>query len=77
MRRISIYFLILLFILPACNMNKKMVKKGNKKYDVGEYEVAIEIYHKALAKSNDPGYINFKIGEAYRLSNRIKKALPY
>jgi tetratricopeptide (TPR) repeat protein len=58
-------------------MNKKMVKKGNKKYDVGEYEVAIEIYHKALAKSNDPGYINFKIGEAYRLSNRIKKALPY
>lgn len=54
-----------------------MVKKGDKKYDVGEYEVAIEIYHKALAKSNDPGYINFKIGEAYRLSNRIKKALPY
>ena len=77
MRRISIYILILLFILPACNMNKKMVKKGDKKYDVGEYEVAIEIYHKALAKSNDPGYINFKIGEAYRLSNRIKKALPY
>ncbi len=77
MRRISIYVLILLFLLPACNMNKKMVKKGDKKYDVGEYEVAIEIYHKALVKSNDPGYINFKIGEAYRLSNRIKKALPY
>ena len=77
MRRISIYSLILLIMLPACNMNKKMVKKGDKKYDVGEYEVAIEIYHKALAKSNDPGYINFKIGEAYRLSNRIKKALPY
>ncbi len=77
MRRISIYVLILLFVLPACNMNKKMVKKGDKKYDVGEYEVAIEIYHKALAKSDDPGYINFKIGEAYRLSNRIKNALPY
>jgi outer membrane protein OmpA-like peptidoglycan-associated protein len=58
-------------------MNMKMVKKGDKKYDVGEYEVAIEIYHKALIKSDDPGYINFKIGEAYRLSNRIKKALPY
>ena len=58
-------------------MNKKMVKKGDKKYDVGEYEVAIEIYHKALTKSNDPGYINFKIGESYRLSNRIKKSLPY
>ena len=58
-------------------MNKKMVKKGDKKYDVGEYEVAIEIYHKALTKSNDPGYINFKIGESYRLSNRIKKSLSY
>jgi len=77
MRRFSIYIIVLLFMLPACNMNKKMVKKGDKKYDVGEYEVAIEIYHKALVKSNDPGYINFKIGEAYRLSNRLKKSLPY
>jgi len=77
MRRFSIYIIVLLFMLPACNMNKKMVKKGDKKYDVGEYEVAIEIYHKALVKSSDPGYINFKIGEAYRLSNRIKKSLPY
>ena len=77
MRRYSIYILVLLFMLAACNMNKKMVKKGDKKYDVGEYEVAIEIYHKALTKSNDPGYINFKIGESYRLSNRIKKSLPY
>jgi outer membrane protein OmpA-like peptidoglycan-associated protein/tetratricopeptide (TPR) repeat protein len=58
-------------------MNKKMVKKGDKKYDVGEYQIAIDIYHKALAKSDDPGYINFKIGESYRISNRIKKALPY
>lgn len=77
MRRFSIYIIVLLFMLPACNMNKKMVKKGDKKYDVGEYELAIEIYHKALVKSNDPGYINFKIGEAYRLSNRLKKSLPY
>jgi tetratricopeptide (TPR) repeat protein len=58
-------------------MNKKMVKKGDKKYDVGEYELAIDIYHKALTKSKDPGYINFKIAESYRVSNRLKKALPY
>jgi len=77
MRRYGIYFLLLLFALQSCNMTKKMVKKGDKKFDVGEYEVAIDIYHKALAKSEDLGYINFKIGESYRVSNRIKKALPY
>jgi outer membrane protein OmpA-like peptidoglycan-associated protein len=77
MKRFSIYILIFMFFLPACNMNKKLVKKGDKKYDVGEYEVAIGIYHKALVKSNDPGYINFRIGESYRVSNRLKKALPY
>jgi outer membrane protein OmpA-like peptidoglycan-associated protein len=58
-------------------MNKKLVKKGDKRFDLGEYEVAIETYHKALVKSKDPGYINFKIGESYRISNRIKKGLPY
>jgi outer membrane protein OmpA-like peptidoglycan-associated protein/tetratricopeptide (TPR) repeat protein len=58
-------------------MNKKLVKKGDKRFDLGEYEVAIATYHKALVKSKDPGYINFKIAESYRISNRIKKALPY
>ena len=77
MKRFSIYILLFIFMLPACNMNKKLVKKGDKKYDVGEYEIAIDIYHKALVKSKDPGYINFRIAESYRVSNRLKKALPY
>ena len=77
MQRLSIYILIVMFMLPACNMNKKLVKKADKRFDVGEYEVAIDTYHKALVKSKDPGYINFKIGESYRVSNRIKKGLPY
>lgn len=64
-------------MLPSCNMSKKIVKKADKRYDLGEYEVAIDIYHKALTKSDDLGYINFKIGESYRVSNRLKKALPY
>ena len=54
-----------------------MVKKGDKKFDRGEYQVSIDIYHKALLKTDDPGYVNFKIGESYRVSNRVKKALPY
>ncbi len=77
MQKAGIYILLLALLLPSCNVSKKMVKKGDKRFDVGEYEVAIDIYHKALTKSNDLGYINFKIGESYRVSNRIKKALPY
>ena len=77
MRKIGIYILLAIFLLPACNSTKKMVKKGDKKFDLGEYQVAIDIYHKALVKSNNPGEINFSIGEAYRVSNRIKQAVPY
>ena len=77
MKRTIVYFVIFLFILPACNMNKKLVKKGNKKYDRGEYEIAMDYYYKALKKSNSPGEINFMIGESFRVSNRLKQALPY
>ncbi len=77
MSRAFIYLLIILFLLPGCNMNNKIAKKGNKKFDRGEYQIAIENYHKALNKGKNSGEINFKIGESYRLSNRLKQALPY
>jgi outer membrane protein OmpA-like peptidoglycan-associated protein/tetratricopeptide (TPR) repeat protein len=58
-------------------LNNRIAKKGNKKFDRGEYEIAIGLYHKALNKEKNSGEINFKIGESYRLSNRLKQALPY
>lgn len=77
MSRVCIYIVIILIIMPGCSMNNKITKKGNKKFDRGEYEIAIDYYHKALKKSKNPGEINFRIGEAYRVSNRLKEALPY
>jgi len=77
MRRVILYSLLFIFIFSACNMNNKIVKKGNKKFDRGEYQIALEYYHKALNKGENVGEVNFRIGESYRVSNRLKEALPY
>lgn len=79
MNRVFFLYVILSLIvsLPLIGQSKKSLKKGNKKYKRGEYELAIAIYEKALDKGGDTGASNFQIAESYRLSHRIKKALPY
>ena len=79
MNRVFSLCVIFSFIvsLPLTGQSKKSLKKGNKKYKRGEYELAIGIYEKALDKGGDTGASNFLIAESYRLSHRIKKALPY
>ena len=69
--------LLFLLILTSCNLNKRTLKKAHKKFDRGEYEVSIDMYQKALKKRSTAGEANFYIGESYRLSNRLKEALPY
>ena len=69
---------MLLILLPcSCNLNKLAMKKAHKKFERGEYQVSIERYQKALKKRSNAGEANFYIGESYRLSNRLKEALPY
>lgn len=77
MKKFLIRILLLAILLSSCNMNKRLVKKGNKKFNRGEYEVAIDYYHKALPKAKNAGEVNFRIGESYRVSNRLKQSLPY
>ena len=48
---------------------------AQKSFDRGEYDVFISKYSKNK-KQNDAD-INFKLGEAYRLSNRPLEAIPY
>ena len=43
----------------------------------GEYEPAIALYKADLAKGKGAARANFRIGEAYRLSNRLEQAEPY
>jgi peptidoglycan-associated lipoprotein len=68
---------LMLMILSACNAGKKALKKGNKKYERGEYNVAINFYEKAVDKNTATAQSSFFIAESYRLSNRIKEAEPY
>ncbi len=69
--------LTVLLSVPALSQSRKSLKKGNKKMDRGEYEVAIALYQKVVDKGGNTGPSNFQIAESYRLSHRIKKALPY
>lgn len=69
MRNYITYFLV--FFLVSCSA----IKKADKSFERGEYNVAIETYKKAL-KPND-AESNFNLAEAYRLSNRISEAAPY
>ena len=51
--------------------------KGYNSFANGEYDVAIGHYQKALDEGMEAGESNYKIAEAYRLSNRLQEALPY
>ena len=72
MRKTSI---ILLLLIPLVSFGQ--FKKAHKKLARGEYELAIEAYRKLAKNPKYAGEANFNIGEAYRLSNRIKQAQPY
>jgi peptidoglycan-associated lipoprotein len=73
MKKIIIPSILLLVIFSACNP----LKKANTKYENGEYDLAIKYFDKNLNKGRYLAESNFKIAESYRLSNRIKKSVPY
>ncbi len=67
--------LLLLLVLGGCA--GQYLSKGDKRFEREQYERAIEFYKQALANTNNPGEVNYKIAEAYRRSNRIAEAMPY
>ncbi|PWJ43343.1 OmpA family protein [Sediminitomix flava] len=70
--------LLLLFLAQACGGSKNIAEK---KFQLGEYNSAIPLYEKKLSSAKmgatEQAEINFKIGECYRLSNRVEQAVPY
>lgn len=80
MRKIPSYlylFLAASLLLSACNPGKRALVKGFNSFESGDYNVAIEHYQTALDNGAEPTTSNYKIAEAYRLSNRLQEALPY
>ena len=80
MRKSSSYlylFSVAVLLLSACNTGKRALIKGFNSFENGDYDVAIEHYHTALDNGAEPTQSNYKIAEAYRLSNRLQQAKPY
>ena len=61
-------------LLGSCTTTGS-VSKGDKQFLRGRYELAIPLYKADVAKGNKAA--NFRIGEAYRLSNRIEQSEPF
>lgn len=75
LKTILLVFCVLL--LTACSSGKKALKLGEKKYERGEFDPAIEAYEKAIKANHSTAYANFMIGESYRVTNRLYLATPY
>lgn len=70
-------FLIISMLLSGCNSTMQAYKDGVKKFDNGEYDLAIKGLQKAAAENYEPAQTNFLIAESYRLSNRFKESIPF
>ena len=51
--------------------------KADKRFARGEYETAIPLYKAQVAKGKTVPIANYRIGESYRLSNRLEQAAPF
>jgi peptidoglycan-associated lipoprotein len=64
-------------LLGGCATGK--MSKADKRFARGEYEPAIALYKADAAKGKgaEAAVANFRLGESYRLSNRLDQATPY
>ncbi len=69
--------LVVVFSLILSFVQAQGIKKADKKYKRGEYEIAIDKYKRKLNSPKHAAKASFKIAEAYRLSHRLKQGIPY
>jgi peptidoglycan-associated lipoprotein len=75
--RVSLYSVGVVLLLNACGGAMQTFKTGQKKFESGEYELAIKDFEKAAAANYDPAKVNYLLAESYRLSNRLALAAEY
>ncbi|MGB3616513.1 MAG: OmpA family protein [Catalinimonas sp.] len=73
MHKIS-YALLVLLLTASCS---SLIKKGDRHFQRGEYEYAVQDYEAAVEKGQEAPYANLRIAESYRLSNRLHQSAPY
>ena len=82
MKRSSVFILITLLLFSSCGIQKR-VKKADKKFAIGEYYVAADLYKSCYSHLNSKkdrelkGYVAYKQGECYRLINNPRAASCY
>ena len=69
----------ILLLLTSCSVSSR-VKKADKRYDIGEYYAAAELYNTTQRSINKKdkelkALVLFKMGECYRLLNNNSKAI--
>ncbi|AEI48068.1 OmpA family protein [Runella slithyformis] len=67
----------LLAVLTACNSTQSIFKQGVRKFDNGEYSLAIKDLQTAANAGYELGRSNYLIAESFRMSNRFELAVPY
>ncbi|GAB3176680.1 OmpA family protein [Telluribacter humicola] len=63
--------------MVACNPTMQAYKQGVKKFENGEYDLAIKDFQRAASANYEPVQTNYLIAESYRLSNRSREAIPF
>ncbi|WP_035561286.1 OmpA family protein [Hymenobacter sp. IS2118] len=63
-------------LLSSCAATGSL-SKADKQFARGQYELAIPLYQAEVAKGKGAAMANFRIGESYRLSNRVEQAEPF
>lgn len=69
----------ILLLLTSCSVSSRL-KKADKRYDIGEYYAAVELYNTTQRSINKKdkelkSLVLFKMGECYRLLNNNSKAI--
>lgn len=62
--------------MSGCSSTGSM-SKADKRFAKAEYETAIKLYQDDIKAGKDVANANFKIAEAYRMSNRLPLAEPF
>ena len=82
MTRRLIYIVAALLVLSGCSIQQR-VKRADKKFAIGEYYTAADIYKQCYSRLSTKkdrelkGYVAYKQGECYRLINNPKATSCY
>ena len=82
MRKQIIYILLAVLCLASCSIQQR-IKRADKKFAIGEYYVAADIYkscYNRLSTKKDrelKGYVAYQQGECYRMINNSRAASCY